>query len=89
MRVGEAIAANRGDADLAAGRLIVRNGRFGKTRELALHPTTVAALRSYQRLRDRSAPATGGGRGQRSMAAMFALSWRSPAAGVRLFSRSS
>ncbi len=29
------------------------------------------------------------GRGQRSMAAMFASSWRSPAAGVRLFSRSS
>jgi integrase len=30
----------------------------GKTRELALHPSTVEALRRYQRLRDRLAPAT-------------------------------
>ena len=37
----------------------MRHGKFGKTRELALHPTTVDALRSYQRLRDRTAPATG------------------------------
>jgi integrase len=58
MRVGEAIALNRGDVDLTARRLVVRNGKFGKTRELALHPTTVAALRRYQRLRDRIAPAT-------------------------------
>jgi transposase-like protein len=42
-----------------AGRLVVRHGKFGKTRELALHPTTVDALRNYQRLRDRTAPATG------------------------------
>jgi integrase len=59
IRVGEAIAANRGDVDLTAGRLLVGYGKFGKARELALHPTTVDALRSYQRLRDRSAPATG------------------------------
>jgi integrase len=36
----------------------VRHGKFGKARELALHPTTVEALRHYQRLRDRLAPAT-------------------------------
>lgn len=59
MRVGEAIALDRGDVNLAAGRLVVRHGKFGKARELALHPTTVDALRRYQRLRDRSAPATG------------------------------
>jgi len=59
IRVGEAIALNRGDVDLAAGRLMVRHGKFGKARELTLHPTTVTALRRYQRLRDRSAPATG------------------------------
>jgi len=59
MRVGEAIALDRGDVDLAAQRLVVRHGKFGKTRELALHPTTVEALRRYQRLRDRSAPVTG------------------------------
>ena len=59
IRVGEAIALDRGDVDLAAGRLTVRFGKFGKTRELALHPSTVDALRRYQRLRDRLAPRTG------------------------------
>lgn len=59
IRVGEAIATDRGDVDLRAGRLLVRFGKFGKTRELALHPTTVAALRHYQQLRDRLAPNTG------------------------------
>ena len=59
IRVGEAIALDRGDVDLASGRLVVRHGKFGKARELTLHPTTVTALRRYQRLRDRSAPATG------------------------------
>lgn len=59
IRVGEAIALNRGDVDLTAGLLLVRQGKFDKTRELALHPTTVDALRCYQRLRDRVAPDTG------------------------------
>ncbi|MDT5183024.1 MAG: hypothetical protein QOI29_1182 [Mycobacterium sp.] len=59
IRVGEAIALDRGDVDLAAGRLTVRYGKFGKTRELALHPSSVDALRRYQRLRDRLAPPTG------------------------------
>ena len=59
IRVGEAIAADRGDVDLTTGRLTVRFGKFGKTRELALHPSTIEALRRYQRLRDRLAPATG------------------------------
>jgi len=59
LRVGEAIALDRGDLDLTAGQLLIRHGKFGKTRELALHPSTVEALRRYQRLRDRSAPATG------------------------------
>lgn len=59
IRVGEAIALNRDDLDLTAQRLLVRFGKFGKTRALALHPTTVEALRAYQRLHDRLAPATG------------------------------
>lgn len=59
IRVGEAIAADRGDVDLTTGRLTVRFGKFGKARELALHPSTIEALRRYQRLRDRLAPATG------------------------------
>ena len=59
IRVGEAIALDRGDVDLAAGRLTVRFGKFGKARELVLHPSSVEALRRYQRLRDRLAPRTG------------------------------
>jgi integrase len=59
MRVGETIALDRGDVNLAARCLVVRHGKFDKARELALHPTTVDALRCYQRRRDRAAPATG------------------------------
>jgi integrase len=58
IRVGEAIGLNRGDIDLRAGLLLVRHGKFDKARELALHPTTIDALRRYQRLRDRSTPDT-------------------------------
>jgi integrase len=58
IRVGEAIALNRGDVDLRAGLLLVRHGKFDKARELALHSTTIDALRRYQRLRDRNAPDT-------------------------------
>jgi len=56
IRVGELIALDRGDVDLTSGLLVVRHGKFGKARELALHRTTVEALRRYQRLRDRLAP---------------------------------
>lgn len=59
MRVGEAIALDRGDVDLTSGRLLVRHGKFGKQRELMLHPSTVEQLRRYERLRDQQAPATG------------------------------
>ncbi len=59
MRVGEAIALDRGDVDLTSGRLLVRHGKFGKQRELALHASTIEQLRRYQRLRDQQAPATG------------------------------
>jgi integrase len=38
IRVGEALALNRGDVDLAAGRLVVCRGKFGKTRELPCTP---------------------------------------------------
>lgn len=58
-RVGEAIALDRADIDLVAGRLLIRHGKFNKTRELWLHPTTVEALRGYQRLRNQAGPPTG------------------------------
>jgi len=53
MRVGEAIRLDRADLDLDGGVITVRQSKFGKTRLVPLHPTTVTALRSYLRLRDR------------------------------------
>jgi integrase len=58
IRVGEAIALDRSDIDLSTGRLLVRYGKFDKTRELWLHHTTLDALKRYQRLRDRAGPPT-------------------------------
>jgi integrase len=52
MRVGEAIALNRADADLQAGVLTIRQGKHGKSRLIPLHDTTVQALRDYLQLRD-------------------------------------
>lgn len=58
IRVGEAINLDRGDIDRDDGRLMIRSGKFGKTREVGLHPSTIHALDSYQRLRQRCAPST-------------------------------
>jgi len=57
MRLGEALRLDRKDADLEHGRLIVLNSKFGKSRQLPLHPTTVAALREYLAIRDQLKPA--------------------------------
>lgn len=57
MRVGEAIALDRGDVDLRHGRLVIQHGKFGKSRELVLHESTVDALRRYLGQRDRLLPA--------------------------------
>ena len=45
MRIGEAIRLDRDDVDWRRGRAHGPAGKFGKSRELALHPSTVAALR--------------------------------------------
>jgi integrase/recombinase XerD len=57
MRVGEALALDRGDVDLRQGVLTIRQAKFDKTRELPLHPTTTAALAAYAKRRDELAPA--------------------------------
>jgi integrase len=57
MRVGEAIGLDRGDVDLRHGRLVIRHGKFAKSRELVLHKSTIDALRDYLRRRDRLLPA--------------------------------
>jgi len=56
MRIGEAIRLERRDVDWQQGVLTIRDSKFGKSRELPLHPTTVQALADYARLRDRHLP---------------------------------
>lgn len=57
MRVGEAIALDRADVNLHQRLLVVRAGKFGKSRQLPLHPTTIDALAAYARVRDGLCPA--------------------------------
>jgi integrase len=58
MRVGEAVALARCDVDLAAGIVTVVKGKYGASRRVPLHPSTVEMLDCYARRRDRicSAP---------------------------------
>jgi integrase/recombinase XerD len=62
MRSGELVRLDRGDIDLEAGRFKIIATKFNRSRELALHPTTVSALDAYRRKRDRCwpRPATAG-----------------------------
>ena len=53
MRIGEAIALNRTDIDWD-NKLLVGESKFGKSRELLLHPTTLDALRAYAKIRDQA-----------------------------------
>jgi integrase len=56
MRVGEAIRLDRDDVDLIRGLLLVRDSKFGKSRELPVHESTTVALRAYARQRDELCP---------------------------------
>jgi integrase/recombinase XerD len=56
MRVGEAVGLDRGDFDPREGILTIRSGKFGKSREVPLHPTTHEVLRVYERKRDKTHP---------------------------------
>lgn len=53
MRVSEPIALNRGDVDLVRGILTVRLTKFGKSRLIPVHLSTLEKLAEYNRLRDR------------------------------------
>jgi integrase/recombinase XerD len=58
MRVGEAIRLDRDDLDADHdGLLRVLHSKFGKSRQVPLHPSTVAALRDYLQVRDELLPA--------------------------------
>jgi integrase/recombinase XerD len=56
MRQGEACRLERDDVDLETGTLVIGDSKFGKSRQVFLHPTAVAALRAYERARDRAFP---------------------------------
>ena len=56
MRIGEAIRLDRGDIDTQHALLIFRDSKFGKSRQLPLHPSTTDALRHYLRRGDRPTP---------------------------------
>ncbi len=52
LRIGESLNLDRADIDLTAGMLTVVNGKFGKSRQVPLHPTTIERLRFYAGRRD-------------------------------------
>jgi integrase len=56
MRTGEAMALDRGDADLDAGVLVVRGTKFGKSRLVPLHPAVTARMQAYALRRDELCP---------------------------------
>lgn len=53
LRVSEALSLLDADVDLVNGSLTVRQAKFGKSRLLPLHPSTVAALSCYRQMRNR------------------------------------
>lgn len=56
MRIGEAVALQRGDLDLDAGVITIHEGKFDRSRLVPLHPSAIEALRSYAAERDRLCP---------------------------------
>ena len=56
LRMGEAIRLDRDDLDEEHSLLVVRDTKFGKSREVPLHQTTFDALHHYLRQRDRLCP---------------------------------
>jgi integrase len=53
LRPGEAAALEKGDVDLQAKLLHIRETKFGKSRHVPIHESTVAALQRYAQERDR------------------------------------
>jgi integrase/recombinase XerD len=58
MRVSEALGLDRPDVDLDRGILHIRRGKWGKSRYVPVHPSTVVALKKCAEARDRLFPAS-------------------------------
>jgi integrase/recombinase XerD len=56
MRVNEALSLDRQDVNLEDGVLYIRRTKFGKSRYVPVHSSTVEALKSYAAARDRICP---------------------------------
>lgn len=56
MRGGEAMGLDRHDLDVERRLLVVRNTKFGKSRLVPVHVSTLDALRRYERRRDQLCP---------------------------------
>lgn len=59
MRIGEALALDRGDLDATRCLIVVLEGKFDKSRELPLHPSVAGAVGHYLRRVDRPQAASG------------------------------
>jgi integrase len=53
MRVGEVLKLQSSDIDWTRGILTIRNAKFGKSRLIPLHPSTLKALTTFAEHRDR------------------------------------
>jgi integrase len=58
LRVGEALRLDGGDVDQGGGVLLIRRSKFGKSRMVPLHVTTLGALNRYASQRDQIQPRT-------------------------------
>ncbi len=56
MRVGEAIALDERDVDRPREILVIRKAKFGKSRQIPLHSSSMRALQQYRRERNRLSP---------------------------------
>jgi len=52
MRISEALGLRNDDVDLKYGMLSIHQTKFGKSRQVPLHPSAVEALRRYRWIRD-------------------------------------
>ena len=52
LRIGEALSLRNDDVDLRHGMLLIRKAKFGKSRQVPIHPSTTEALRRYRRTLD-------------------------------------
>ena len=56
LRIGEAMRLDRDDIDWDEKVLVVRSSKFGRSREVVCHDSTIEALRTYSARRDQLCP---------------------------------